>query len=41
MREGRWDRKKFLGTELRSKTLAVLGMGRIDPKSQKGPRLLK
>ena len=29
MREGRWDRKKFPGTELRSKTLAVLGMGRI------------
>jgi len=29
MRQGKWDRKKFPGTELRSKTLAVLGMGRI------------
>jgi len=29
MREGKWDRKKFPGTELRNKTLAVLGMGRI------------
>ena len=29
MREGKWDRKKFPGTELRNKTLAVLGLGRI------------
>ena len=29
MRDGRWDRKKFPGNELRNKTLAVLGMGRI------------
>ena len=27
--EGRWDRKKFQGTEVFGKTLAVLGMGRI------------
>jgi len=29
MKEGRWDRSKFLGTELFGKTLAVLGLGRI------------
>lgn len=27
--EGRWDRKKFNGTELRGKTLAILGLGKI------------
>lgn len=26
---GKWDRKSFKGTELRNKTLSVLGMGRI------------
>ncbi len=29
MREGRWDRKQFSGTELNSKTIGILGMGRI------------
>ncbi len=29
MRAGRWDRKKFSGTELNSKTIGILGMGRI------------
>ena len=29
MREGRWDRKKFTGSELSEKTLGILGMGRI------------
>lgn len=29
MKEGRWDRKLFTGTELYGKTLAVLGLGRI------------
>ncbi len=29
MKEGRWDKKKFLGTELRGKTLGVAGFGRI------------
>jgi len=29
MKAGNWDRKKFSGTELNGKTLAVLGMGRI------------
>ena len=28
-REGRWDRKKFTGTQLAGKTLAVIGLGRI------------
>ncbi len=27
--EGRWDRKKYKGTELRGKTLGVIGLGRI------------
>ncbi len=29
MKEGRWDRKKFTGTQLAGKTLAVVGLGRI------------
>ncbi len=29
MKEGRWEKKKFLGTELRGKTLGVAGLGRI------------
>ena len=29
MREGRWDRKKFMGVELRGKTLGIIGLGRI------------
>ena len=29
MREGRWDRKKFTGTQLAGKTLGVVGLGRI------------
>ena len=29
MKEGRWEKKKFLGTELRGKTLGVAGFGRI------------
>ncbi len=29
MREGRWDRKKFQGTEVRGKTLGIVGIGRI------------
>ncbi len=29
MREGRWDRNKFEGTELYGKTLGIIGLGRI------------
>jgi phosphoglycerate dehydrogenase-like enzyme len=29
MKAGHWDRKKFLGRELKGKTLGVLGVGRI------------
>jgi D-3-phosphoglycerate dehydrogenase len=29
MAEGKWDRKQFEGTELRGKTLGILGLGRI------------
>lgn len=27
--EGRWDRKKFMGTQLADKTLGIIGLGRI------------
>jgi len=27
--EGRWDRKKFIGTQLAGKTLGIIGLGRI------------
>jgi D-3-phosphoglycerate dehydrogenase len=29
LKEGRWDRKSFTGTELRNKTLGLVGFGRI------------
>ncbi|XP_003793857.1 D-3-phosphoglycerate dehydrogenase [Otolemur garnettii] len=29
MKDGRWERKKFMGTELNGKTLGILGLGRI------------
>jgi D-3-phosphoglycerate dehydrogenase / 2-oxoglutarate reductase len=29
LREGRWERAKFIGIEIRGKTLGVLGLGRI------------
>jgi D-3-phosphoglycerate dehydrogenase len=29
LRSGRWERKKFVGVELRGKTLGVVGLGRI------------
>jgi D-3-phosphoglycerate dehydrogenase len=29
LREGRWDRARFMGVEIRGKTLGVLGLGRI------------
>lgn len=29
MREGRWDRSSLLGTELRGRTLGIVGLGRI------------
>lgn len=29
MKEGRWDRKKYMGVELEGKTLGIIGLGRI------------
>ncbi|MCF7804859.1 MAG: phosphoglycerate dehydrogenase [Candidatus Marinimicrobia bacterium] len=29
LREGRWDRQKYIGRELREKTLGIIGLGRI------------
>src|SRR5437763_8792503 len=29
MKEGRWDKRRFLGTELRGKTLGIVGLGRV------------
>src|SRR5262245_50994284 len=29
MKDRRWDKKRFLGTELRGKTLGIVGLGRI------------
>ena len=29
MKEGKWERSKFTGTELYGKTLAIIGLGRI------------
>ncbi len=29
LKEGRWDRKKYLGTEVHGKTLGIIGLGKI------------
>ncbi len=29
MKEGKWDKKSFMGTELRGKTLGIIGFGRV------------
>lgn len=29
MKQGKWERKKFMGQELKGKTLAIVGCGRI------------
>ena len=29
LREGKWDRKTFMGTQLADKTLGIVGLGRI------------
>ncbi|CAI9602935.1 unnamed protein product [Staurois parvus] len=29
MKDGKWDRKKYMGSELHGKTLGILGLGRI------------
>ncbi|XP_067648777.1 D-3-phosphoglycerate dehydrogenase-like [Haliotis asinina] len=29
MKEGKWDRKRFMGSELNGKTLGIIGLGRI------------
>ena len=38
MKEGKWSRKEFQGTELYNKTLGILGMGRIGTEVAKHPR---
>ena len=35
MHEGKWDRNRFLGVELRNKTLGVIGLGRIGAEISK------
>ncbi len=45
MREGRWDRSKFMGVELYGKTLGIIGMGKVGSEVAKralgfGMRLL-
>jgi D-3-phosphoglycerate dehydrogenase len=41
MKEGLWERKQLKGAELRFKTLAILGLGRIGIEVAKEPKHLK
>jgi D-3-phosphoglycerate dehydrogenase len=38
LKQGRWERKRFLGVELRSKTLGIIGLGRIGHRVANGAR---
>jgi D-3-phosphoglycerate dehydrogenase len=35
LKQGRWDRKKFMGTEIYGKTLGIIGLGRIGAEVSK------
>ena len=40
MKQGRWDKKKFLGEEVRGKTLGLAGLGRIGQEvARRAPRV--
>jgi D-3-phosphoglycerate dehydrogenase len=41
MQEGRWDRKKFMGTEICGKTLGIIGVGRIGGEFAKRAQAFK
>jgi D-3-phosphoglycerate dehydrogenase len=40
MKQGKWEKKKFLGEELRDKTLGLVGLGRDRPGGSRGAQLL-
>ncbi len=35
MRDGKWEKKKYKGTEINGKTLGLIGFGRIAKKLQR------
>jgi D-3-phosphoglycerate dehydrogenase len=41
VKEGKWDRKKFVGIELRGKTLGIIGLGRVGFEVAKRARALE
>ncbi len=41
LREGRWEKKKFMGRELRGKTLGIVGLGRIGVEVARRARALE
>jgi len=41
VKTGKWERKKFIGTELRGKTLGIVGLGRIGFEVAKRARALE
>ncbi len=41
VKEGKWDRKKFMGVELRGKTIGIIGLGRIGYEVAKRVRALE
>lgn len=41
LREGRWERQKFMGSEVRGKTLGLVGLGRIGAEVARRARTLE
>src|ERR1022692_2305523 len=41
VREGRWEKKKFMGRELRGKTLGIVGLGRIGVEVSRRARAME
>jgi len=41
VKEGKWERKKFMGVELRGKTIGIIGLGRVGYEVAKRARALE
>ena len=41
MKDGKWEKKRFLGTELRGKTLGIAGLGRIGQEVAQRARVVR
>ncbi|MFQ6019778.1 MAG: phosphoglycerate dehydrogenase [Dehalococcoidia bacterium] len=41
LKQGQWDRRRFMGSELRGKTLGIIGLGQVGSEVARGGRALE